>query len=230
MLTTMTTTPNWRTMAAVALLAGTASYFFLDRPIAYFAHEHLRQAVFVQMQRLSEPLLPAAVTIAIVTGGLHLSGRTLARWQKILFFCSVAILATTGIADELKGVFGRTWPETWSNNNPSLIRDGVFGFNPGRSGRAYSAFPSGHTADIATAATLLWALWPRLWPISVLAVAVVVVGLVGANYHFLSDMIGGGFLGASVALATLRLSGLLPAATQSQETPAAGPLTPPARS
>jgi membrane-associated phospholipid phosphatase len=227
MLTTMTTTPNWRTMAAVALLAGTASYFFLDRPIAYFAHEHLRQAVFVQMQRLPELLLPAAVTVALVTGGLNLCGRTLARWQKILFFCSVAILLTTVITDELKSVFGRTWPETWSNDNPSLIRDGVFGFNPGRSGRAYSAFPSGHTADIATAATLLWALWPRLWPLSVLAVAVVVVGLVGANYHFLSDMIGGGFLGASVALATLRLSGLLP---RDQQTPAAGSLTPPARS
>jgi membrane-associated phospholipid phosphatase len=228
MLSTMTTTPHWRTMAVVALLAGTVSYFFLDRSIAFFAHEHLRQAMFVQMQKLPEPLLPAAVTAAIAMGALHLSGRPLARWQKILFFCSVAILLTTVITDELKSVFGRTWPETWSNNNPSLIHDGVFGFNPGRSGRAYSAFPSGHTADIATAATLIWALWPRLWPVSVLAVAVVVVGLVGANYHFLSDMIAGGFLGASVALATLRLSGLLPAETQDRQTP--GPVNPPARS
>jgi hypothetical protein len=44
-----------------------------------------------------------------------------------------------------------------------------------------------------------------LW---VAAVAIVTVGLIGGNYHFVSDIIGGGYLGVAVGLgmAALMLS------------------------
>jgi membrane-associated phospholipid phosphatase len=36
-------------------------------------------------------------------------------------------------------------------------------------------------------------------------IAVVTIGLMGANYHFLSDVIAGGLLGASIGYLTLAL-------------------------
>jgi hypothetical protein len=51
------------------------------------------------------------------------------------------------------------------------------------------------------------------------------------NYHFLSDIIAGGFLGASVSIAAVHLAGL---SAQPQATPTSsagnGALTPPIRS
>ena len=99
------------------------------------------------------------------------------------------------IKDQLKFVFGRTWPDTWINNNPSLIRDGVSGFNFFHGGAGYSAFPSGHTTVTCAVVAVFWVSYPRYRPLYAALVAVVVIGLIGANYHFLSDVIAGGFIG-----------------------------------
>ena len=42
-------------------------------------------------------------------------------------------------------------------------------------------------------------------PLYVLTVATVAVGLIGANYHFLSDVIAGAFVGLSVGWIAVRL-------------------------
>ena len=56
-----------------------------------------------------------------------------------------------------KGLFGRTWPESWLGNNPSWIRDGVFRFFPFHGGAGLGfLFPLGHAAVITATATLLW--------------------------------------------------------------------------
>jgi membrane-associated phospholipid phosphatase len=45
--------------------------------------------------------------------------------------------------------------------------------------------------------TVLWICYPRWRPLYALVVAAVVVGLIGADFHFLSDIVAGAFLGAS---------------------------------
>ena len=60
------------------------------------------------------------------------------------------------IKNGLKFVFGRTWPETWVNNNPSFIRDGVYGFNWFHGGAGYASFPSGHMSVTCALAAVLW--------------------------------------------------------------------------
>ena len=82
-------------------------------------------------------------------------------------------------------------------NNPSFIRDGVYGFNFLQGGGAYQSFPSGHMAAACAVLSVLWIYYPRLkwlWMVGGLAVG---AGLVGGNFHFLSDVIAGGFLGIS---------------------------------
>src|SRR5271154_2145787 len=70
-----------------------------------------------------------------------------------------ASLIISGIAKE---AFGRTWPESWLGDNPSWIRDGMYGFFPFHGGDGWESFPSGHTSAIATLATVLWVAWPKL--------------------------------------------------------------------
>jgi membrane-associated phospholipid phosphatase len=83
-------------------------------------------------------------------------------------------------------------------NNPSLIHDGVYGFNPfHEAGIAYASFPSGHTAAICALMSVLWICYPRFWPVYLAAILAVSIGLVGADYHFLSDVIAGAFVGTS---------------------------------
>jgi membrane-associated phospholipid phosphatase len=52
---------------------------------------------------------------------------------------------------------------------------------------------------------VLWIVYPKWRPLYALVVLVVAVGLIGANYHFLSDVIAGGFVGTSTGWMTAAL-------------------------
>jgi membrane-associated phospholipid phosphatase len=104
--------------------------------------------------------------------------------------------------------FGRYWPDTWVDDNPSLIRDDAYGFHPFQSGSAFGSFPSGHAARTLALAAILWIAYPRWRWACVLASLVEAVALVGMNYHFVSDVIAGGFVGAIVAAYTACCTGL----------------------
>ena len=118
-------------------------------------------------------------------------------FQAVMLLCGLSLVVADALKNQLKFVFGRTWPETWVSNNPSLIHNGVYGFNPFHGGAGYASFPSGHAASICAVMSVLWICYPRFRPLYVLCVAAVVVGLIGADYHFLSDVIAGGFIGVS---------------------------------
>jgi membrane-associated phospholipid phosphatase len=110
---------------------------------------------------------------------------------------SLSLIVAELTKTQLKLFFGRTWPDTFVNDNPSFLRDGVYGFNLFHGGRGYASFPSGHTAVTCAVITVLWIYYPRWRPLYALAVFAVGVGLIGANYHFLGDVIAGGFVGIS---------------------------------
>lgn len=99
--------------------------------------------------------------------------------------------------NQLKFMFGRTWPETWVQNNPSFIRDGTYGINLFHGGARYASFPSGHSAVTCAVISVLWNLYPNLRAVYLIVVFAVAIGLIGANYHFLSDVIAGSFVGVS---------------------------------
>jgi membrane-associated phospholipid phosphatase len=81
--------------------------------------------------------------------------------------------------------------------HPSFIADHAYGFNFFHAGPAYQAFPSGHMTAICAALAVLWAwypCWRALWVLMGLGVG---TALVGGNFHFLSDVIAGAFVGVS---------------------------------
>jgi membrane-associated phospholipid phosphatase len=95
--------------------------------------------------------------------------------------------------------FGRYWPETWSNNNPSLIGNGTYGFHPFQGGDDIGSFPSGHAARILGFATVWFIATPPSRVIGTVLCAAMLVNLVATNYHFVSDVIACSVLGGIVA-------------------------------
>jgi membrane-associated phospholipid phosphatase len=184
---------------------GTASavavaYLWLDRPTALWAHGHFSGAhrdILRQLGHIPDPLIPLAVIGFLLLGLWAVLGRSFSKHQAAIFVCSVAVIVAETIKDLLKFIFGRTWPETWVNNNPSFIHGGSYGFHFMHGGGAYQSFPSGHMGASCAVLAVLWNWYPRLRWLYVLTGLAVGAGLVMADYHFLSDVIAGAFVGIS---------------------------------
>jgi membrane-associated phospholipid phosphatase len=158
---------------------------------------------FALITHIPELVTPVVLVAFVASGLLGLADRPLARLPTVAVLAAASLAVAEAIKDQLKFAFGRTWPETWIGNNPSFIRDGVFGFNPFHGGGGYASFPSGHTTAICAVMSVLWICYPRFRLIYALCVAAVAIGLIGADFHFLSDVIAGGFLGITTGWLTV---------------------------
>jgi len=194
-------------LAATAALV-TVSYRWFDRPIAFFVHTHLRHGHFGVLDfltRVPDPLIPAAIVLLIFEAFRILRRLPLTVHHRIASACGLSILVAETIKDQLKFVFGRSWPTSGGHHRPSLIGDGTYGFHWLHGGNVYQSFPSGHMGAACALLSVLWLCYPRgrpLWAAAALAIA---AGLIGGNYHFLGDVIAGAFVGGSVGLATTRI-------------------------
>jgi membrane-associated phospholipid phosphatase len=179
-------------------LACAVSYQFLDRPIALFFQRTVAQPKpLAELTHFPDPIVPLTVITFVGLGLWNLSGRTLSRFQKCALLCSISLIVAEATKAQLKFVFGRTWPETWIHNNPSFVRDGIYGFNFFNGGAEYASFPSGHMAVTCAVISVLWLFFPTGRTLYALAGMAVAIGLIGANFHFLSDVIAGAFVGIS---------------------------------
>ena len=141
-----------------------ASFLWLDRPVASFVHDHFRyphRGVVDELSHFPNPLVLLALILSIILGLRMILGRPFSRNQANTFVCSLSVIFTEAIKNALKFIFGRTWPETWVHNNPSFIRDGVYGFHFMHGGSAYQSFPSGHMAATCAVISVLWIRYPR---------------------------------------------------------------------
>lgn len=213
---------------ASAILVSVA-YFFVDRPVAYFVHDQgLRECSFLKWLTYLPEALIFIAPLVLVLSLARFWFKPLTRHERVFLASSIGILFMLVLVRVLKIVFGRYWPETWTNGNPSLIQTGEYGFHPFHYGIAYAAFPSGHTAQTVAVISVLWHAYPRYRLIWVAVSLVVVVGLVGVNYHFVGDTIGGAFLGGLIGTLVsqwFRLrpnSAVLP--TDASPTPSADPV------
>jgi len=200
----MSSCTRWVVSLAIVIVAVALSYAWLDRPIAVYVHAEFHGVKALPwLTFIPECLALPAVALFIIMGWRVALGRHLSRVESVFLVCGVSLTVAVAIKDQLKFAFGRTWPETWINNNPSLIRNNVYGFNPFHGGVGYSSFPSGHTTAICAVMSVLWICYPKFRAIYVLLMIAVATGLIGADYHFLSDVIAGAFLGLSTGWMTV---------------------------
>ncbi|MEN0022977.1 phosphatase PAP2 family protein [Microbacterium sp. LWO14-1.2] len=105
------------------------------------------------------------------------------RWRGAVF-AAVAFLASAALVQLLKNLFGRARPE-----DMIVVSD-------------FGSFPSGHTANAATIAIVLYLLFPRLWVAIVGALWIVAMALSRTllSVHWATDTVGGALVGSSAVL------------------------------
>jgi len=174
-------------------------YFFLDAQIATFTHKHQlsHYLLFRWMTYIPDFLwsgAPLFMTYILIKRA-YVQTSSL---ENNLFICSISLFITSGFVDFLKFCFGRYWPDTWVNNNPSLLQNDAYGFHPFHLGQVFQSFPSGHTAASVAILTVFWLKYPK-WRI-VLSVLyfIVPISLLCMNYHFFTDIIAGAVVGAII--------------------------------
>ena len=111
-----------------------------------------------------------------------------------LFFLLItyAIPASYLAKSILKYIFSKTNTREW------LFRHGQYGFHWFHGGEGFSGFPSGHMAVFTVLAAALWRFYPRYRALYLLLSLILAFALIATNYHFLSDVIAGAYLGVIV--------------------------------
>jgi len=202
------------TLIVVALGIGAVliCYFWIDRPVAFFVYRHHINTIKVfrwltypppEVQNWSALIL----TILVV----RRAWGPFLRWQKVLLVACLSLIVADDFRISLGDVFGRYWPETWTHDNPSLIGTGTYGFHPFQRGDDIGSFPSGHACRILGFAAVWMIAMPRSRTVQIAVIvlcAPMLLSLVAMNYHFVSDVIAGGVLGAIIATYAVHLARL----------------------
>jgi membrane-associated phospholipid phosphatase len=183
-------------LTIVTSLLIVCSYFYADKSIVYFFYSlGTRKYHWLYMVQQLPELLLMISALLLITAFILKNRNVQQRLRQFLFLVPVSIWIAAFVKSLLKYVCGRYWPETFENNNPSLLHDGMYGFHPFHAGVSYSSFPSGHAATIFAFATCIWIIYTRLRWVSVLVSLSVSLALLVLYYHFLSDLIAGAYIG-----------------------------------
>jgi membrane-associated phospholipid phosphatase len=182
--------------ACVALTL--AAMYLVDLPTARFVHT-LPWAQGLRSPALGLPVLVTLSGVAIFVGAVWVAyGHVPHKLQEILIVASFSLTSSVCI-DELllKRLFGREPPD-------DFLQSGVDAFRWFQ-GVPTDAFPSGHAVQIVSVGTVFLIAYPQ-WRAGWLALmGVGLIALVLGNWHFVSDVIAGTGVGASVGIATMVL-------------------------
>ncbi|SEB51163.1 undecaprenyl-diphosphatase [Microbacterium hydrocarbonoxydans] len=179
----------WGTgMLVAATLLGAAIVFGYTEPPAF--DRWWNDAV--DMYR-TDAVLSFALVLNSIGGGwiaillvplLLIAALLIARRWRAAVFAAVAFLASAGAVQLLKQLFGRARPE-----DMIVVSD-------------YGSFPSGHTANAATIAVVLWLVFPRVWTalLGILWILAMALSRTLLSVHWATDTLGGALVGAGVVL------------------------------
>jgi membrane-associated phospholipid phosphatase len=188
---------------ALCVAAVLVCYFWVDRPVAFFVYHHqINKFQVFRWLTYPPPEVQNWSALALTILIIRRAWAPFSLWQKALLVACLSLIVADDFRISLGDVFGRYWPETWSNDNPSLIGNGTYGFHPFQRGDDIGSFPSGHACRILGFATVWLIAMPRNRIVQVVVIvlcASMLVSLVAMNYHFVSDVIAGSVLGGIVA-------------------------------
>ena len=176
-----------------ALVGTVTSIFLLDEPIAVKIMQLLQSDAFLQHATANIPdaLL---ILVCISTVAMWMTYFTLPRTDenlKLLGFLQLAATATPCsylLKSVLKYAFGRTNTRLWLTSQVPLQFNW---FNPAGGG----GFPSGHMAVFAAFAAAVGHFYPKRKRAVVLVLLLLGIALIVTDYHFLSDVIAGAYVG-----------------------------------
>lgn len=179
------------------------SVLLIDRHLADFIHQQHFANSFTKLLSNS-PLLLEAMALMVIVSCIIARVRDKLSWLAIHLLLTI-ILASV-IRFTAKWLFGRTWPQTWIDNNPSWITDRIEGFQPFAAGIAYNSFPSGHSLFTFALTSVFWYHLPHFRPLWIAMMSAVFIGQLAQNFHYLGDLLAGASIGILCAQLTISLS------------------------
>jgi len=184
------------------------SVTFLDERIALWVDHLLRSDPRLSRytSRIPDLLLPAVLVLAAAMWTMYIRRvRRGSRDDKTRFFLlsGTALPASYVAKLILKHLFGRMNTRSWLENPVDRS------FHWFHGGGEYGGFPSGHMAVFTTLAVACWFFFPKYRAICLAAIGGLGVALIATDYHYLSDVIAGGYLGLAVLAGTDRSLDLL---------------------
>lgn len=194
---------HWLLWLVLCALAVVACLLYADQLLAIFFDVHLRHTQLWESLNHTLSVLALVVVIALFfllgCGIWAASGRRLAPWTQRPLLCSWSAMFAVAAEIIFKRIFGRIPPD------PGYIQHHLYGFRFFHSDQLLGSFPSGTAAVSAAIVSVLWIVAPKSRVVGSLVVAVLSALVVVMNYHWLSDVIAGVFLGVSVGWSTVRL-------------------------
>ncbi len=180
-------------VAAVAIIC----IFYVDRPLSLFVQSHLYgNKVWSDItSTIPDALLATVIIISTLSCTAYLSRKYKHVYDTRTFLLKVVAISlpvSYVVKTALKVVFGRIETRIWLQNSQQ------YGFHWFHGGFRFDGFPSGHMVVFATLFSAIWRIYPKYKIALVLLLAVLGVLLLATNYHFLSDVICGTYLGLLV--------------------------------
>jgi len=177
---------------------------YLDAPLAHLVKDKLYSNLKWSHLTSELPDLLLLVVLATSSGAWILYririrqgiDDAVTRLAKLVTWAAPASFLMKAVS---KVVFGRVNTRYWLQQ-PDLYGFHWFQRRPGCEG-----FPSGHMVVIVTLLAALWRFYPKCRPWCLLLGVTLGVALVATDYHFLSDVIAGAYLGAAVEAAVFWL-------------------------
>jgi membrane-associated phospholipid phosphatase len=195
---------KWLFTCAATVVVVIFCLAYVDRPSAEFFEAHVRHTgTWIWVRRLLAPFdaaVLAALLFLLGCGAWVISGRSLSSWTNVPRFCSWAAMWAVAADIIFKHVFGRAWVD------PTYIQNHLYGFHFFHGGPHWESFPSGTAAISLAIVSVLWSEAPRLRTIGLVIVVLLCVGVVINNFHWVSDVVAGAFLGVLIGRMTIHMA------------------------
>ena len=199
---------TWKKCAGSGMLAGmliTGCYYYLDKRIAIIVYDVLFgdprfSFVSADIPDTLTPAVCAIVGIAGMTYYHYARKRIFNKRAQFFLFIVYAIPIIFFLESILKIVIGRIDTRFW------LERPDREEFQWFHGTGHYGGFPSGHMAVFSVLMIILWNYYPRYRLAYGGFILVLALSLIVTDYHFISDIIGGAWLGAFVYFITPKIN------------------------
>ncbi len=188
-------------------------YAWLDRPISTFIYLHHFREHLVLIKQIIEwpPIIEALSPIIffiLLVFNYHKPHPS--RFQNMLILLTLSVMLTYLLKNDLKWIFSRYWPETFTHNNLSWINNQAYGFQwfqgrPFQGSDITGSFPSGHSSIAFAMFSAIGFYYRKFFIVSLLLASLEALSMVLFDYHFVSDVIAGACLGITCSFLCFKL-------------------------
>ncbi len=193
---------NFLVLSCLILILVTVCFYWVDRPVAIWMSHHFTYDRHGPLDRIHAKALTQLCYFGLIISFLFYYvlrwHKHHTRWMRCLSLLSTSVVFAYFAKTNLQYLFGRYVPRYPDSNSLLFVRrHQLYGFHWFQSG----CFPSGHMTVFTAAIVAISLFYPKFRFIG-LAILLILTGLlIALNYHFVSDIVAGAYLGGCTTMA-----------------------------